>query len=382
MKPGLLFYCQHSLGLGHAVRSFALADALTEQFRVVLACGGELPDGLTPREDVELVELPPLGASGDGSLVTRGPASVDEAHRRRRDLLLRTLRSLDPAVVVVELFPFGRRRFAGELVPLLEEARSASPRPIVVASVRDILVGRGPDQRAHDTVTCVLANRYLDAVLVHSDPRFARLEESFRPNIPLEVPIRHTGFVVRGEGRRAPAGPRELCVVVSAGGGLVGEPLLRAALAARPLLPPALRLELVAGPFLPDEAWDALSDQTTEGVELRRFVPDLGERLRSATASVSQCGYNTALDVVRAGVPALVVPFAEGREDEQTRRAGRLAGQGAVRVLAAARLEPETLAAEMQALLEFTPRRLELDFGGAETSTRLLTELVREPVAA
>ena len=28
MKPRLLFYCQHSLGLGHFVRSLALAEAL------------------------------------------------------------------------------------------------------------------------------------------------------------------------------------------------------------------------------------------------------------------------------------------------------------------------------------------------------------------
>ena len=31
-KPTLLFYCQHSLGLGHLVRSIALADGLAEYF--------------------------------------------------------------------------------------------------------------------------------------------------------------------------------------------------------------------------------------------------------------------------------------------------------------------------------------------------------------
>ena len=55
---------------------------------------------------------------------------------------------------------------------------------------------------------------------------------------------------------------------------------------------------------------------------------------------MSQCGYNTALDLLRARVPALVVPFAEGREDEQTRRAARLERCGALRVLPPERLEP------------------------------------------
>ena len=377
-RPGLLLYCQHSLGLGHAVRSFALAAALTERFRVVLACGGE-PAGLTPHDEVKLVELPAVRASTDGALVTSGTASLDDARRRRRRLLLETFRSLRPAAVVVELFPFGRRRFADELVPLLEAADSTLPRPVVVSSVRDILVGRGPDQRAHDTISCVLANRYLDAVLVHSDPRFARLEESFRPGIALRAPVRHTGFVVPEAAERTAAPPQETRVVVSAGGGLVGAPLLRAALEARPLLPPEVRLDVIAGPFLPDDDWRALRQAagSLEGVELQRFAPDLGERLRSATASVSQCGYNTALDLLRAGIPALVVPFAEGREDEQTRRAARLEHWGALRVLPPHRLSPAALAHEILALLDFRPRRIELDFAGADSSTELLAKLVR-----
>jgi predicted glycosyltransferase len=378
-QPGLLFYCQHSLGLGHAVRSFALAAALTERFRIVLACGGELPQGLTPHHEVDLVSLPALRASRNGALASRGAGSVADTRRRRSDLLLRTFRSLRPAVVVVELFPFGRRRFADELVPILEEALTATPRPLVVSSVRDILVGRGPDQHAHDTVSCVVANRYLDAVLVHSDPRFARLEESFRPSIPLRVPVRHTGFVVTGAGEgRAPA--EELRVVVSAGGGLAGARLLRAAVEARPLLPAELRMEVVAGPFLPDDDWTVLRHavRRTSGVELHRFVPDLGRRLRTASASVSQCGYNTALDLLRARVPALVVPFAEGREDEQTRRATRLERYGALRVLAPDRLEPATLAAEIRALLRFRPRPLDLDFEGAQASATLLARLLHD----
>jgi predicted glycosyltransferase len=378
-RPALLFYCQHSLGLGHAVRSFALAAALTERFRVFLVCGGELPDGLEPHEEVELVELPALRAGRDGELATRA-GSPGEARRQRRRLLLETFRSLRPEVVVVELFPFGRRRFADELVPLLEEALTATPRPLLVSSVRDILVDRGPDQEAHDTLSCVLANRYLDAVLVHSDPRFARLEESFRPGIPLSVPVRHTGFVVTDASEARPLPARDPKVLVSAGGGLVGAPLLRAAVEARPLLPPELRLEIVAGPFLPEDEWRALvAAQQTSGIELHRFVPGLGRELRSASVSVSQCGYNTALDVLRAQVPALVVPFREGRENEQSRRAARLERLGAVRALDPERLDPATLADEIRALLQFRPRSLELDFAGAETSANHLADLTRAP---
>src|SRR5919109_512985 len=100
-RPALLLHCQHSLGLGHLVRSFALAEALSEQFRVTVLCGGELPDAI------------------------RRPAGVD----------------------VVELFPFGRKKLAGELVPLLEASRAAGA--VTAASVRDLLVER-EDGGRHD----------------------------------------------------------------------------------------------------------------------------------------------------------------------------------------------------------------------------------------
>ena len=39
-------------------------------------------------------------------------------------------------------------------------------------------------------------------------------------------------------------------------------------------------------------------------------MPDLAAEMRAAAVSLSQCGYNTALDIIVAQVPALVVPYA------------------------------------------------------------------------
>ncbi len=52
--------------------------------------------------------------------------------------------------------------------------------------------------------------------------------------------------------------------------------------------------------------------------------------MRAARASISQCGYNTALDLVVSEVPALVVPYGTVTENEQRHRAQRLAALGAV----------------------------------------------------
>ena len=278
--------------------------------------------------------------------------------------------------MLVEFFPFGKRRFAGEILPLLEEAATTrSAAPVVACSIRDILVGHGREQEEFDDRASEIANHYFDAVLVHSDPTFARLEESFRPQVPIRIPVLYTGFVVpNGTPRNGSTSGGG--VVVSAGGGVAGAPLLRSAVEAHRFLGD-LDMKVIAGPFYPEDEWRALRRQAAgrRAVALRRSVPDLRAELHAARASVSQCGYNTALDIIRAGIPTLVVPFAENGDDEQTRRARRLESLGVVRVLSPSDLKPSTLAEGIRELLAFHPRHPLFDLRGGRNTVRILDEL-------
>lgn len=384
-REPLLFYCQHSLGMGHLVRSLALAASLAERFRIVLLNGGKLPKGLVVPRGVEVVNLPPLGLDSEGRLVSRdGRRTAERARELRCRLIVEVYRSLRPRVVLVELFPFGRKKFAGELLPLLEEARGESTRrPLVVCSLRDILVGKRAEQQKHDARAVKTANRYFDAVLVHSDPAFARLEESLGSYDALDVPVHHTGFVLPShEPTKNRTTKVERQILVSAGGGLVGEPLFRAAVDAYTLLRESedVTMKIVTGPFLPEGAWRSLreSARRVRGLSVRRFVHDLCAEMRGSAASVSQCGYNTALDVLRAGVPALVIPFADGGEDEQLKRARRLERLGALRVAEQHELDATRFAKELCELLSFRPRRSALDMQGARNSSRVIESLLRD----
>jgi predicted glycosyltransferase len=380
MRPALLFYCQHSVGLGHLMRSYALCARLAERFRVVLVCGGPLPDGIAPPRGIEVVALPALGVGPAGRFVSHDPRfTVEQAWEERRARILAALHDVDPAVVLVELFPFGRAKFAREIVPLLDAARADGA--VCVCSLRDILVQGRRDQRRHEERACELVNAHFDSILVHCDARFARLEETFGPRRRIAVPVYYTGFVTAP----APMGPRDpRRILVSAGGGLVGEPLLRAAIEAQPDLYERTKLpmRIIAGPFCPPDAWGALTAAPREGLELRRTTPDLTAELSQAAVSVSQCGYNTALEVIRAKVPALVVPYATAEEDEQRRRAGRLAALGALRVLDPLDLTPAALAAAVRETLDFQPTPARLDLNGAPATARLLEEFVAHGVAA
>ena len=383
-RDSLLFYCQHSLGMGHLVRSLALAASLGERFQVIFLNGGLLPKGMKIPRGVEMVDLPPLGMDTNGKLISRdGRRTVERALCERRRLILETFREFCPQVVFIELFPFGRKKFAVELLPVLEAARRARPvRPLVCCSLRDILVGKKSDQQKHDERAVEIANSYFDAIMVHSDPAFARLEESLLSFSSLRTPIYYTGFVqpdAGGERVAVSKGKRQ--IIVSAGGGIVGDTLFRTAVAAYPLLKQTddVLMKIVTGPFLPEAAWASLrvAAQGQPGLSVKRFVPDLSSEMRGSAASISQCGYNTALDILRAGTPALVVPFADGLEDEQLKRARRLEARGAIRVLEQEHLKIDRLAAEIRGLLDFVPRPLQLDLEGARNTARLVESLIR-----
>ena len=380
-KPALLFYCQHSLGMGHLVRAFGLVRALTRDFNVVLLNGGRFPEGINAPPDMKVVDLPPLGMDNASQLVSLDDRySVEEAKALRRRRIMTTFETLKPAVILVELFPFGRKKFADEIVPLLEAARAAGrTRPKVLCSLRDILVGSRGDKQRHDDRAARLINDLFDAVLVHADPGFVRLEESFRPSFPLQVPVHYTGFVTAV---RAPAAgqSRERCLVVSAGGGMVGAPLFRAAVEAQRILAGGqpLPMRIVAGPFLPEQDWkwlQAAADDTC-GLELVRSVPDLGTMFGQVAASVSQCGYNTAMELLASNVAALVVPFAEGREDEQSNRARRLQRIGLVRMLEPAHLNPAALADALRTLADFQPSAARLSLDGARNTVEIIGQII------
>ena len=383
--PRLLFYCQHSLGMGHLIRSLAIADGLTNDFDVVFLNGGPLPEGQKPPEKIEIINLPPLGFDSEMQLLSRdGNHTVEQAQQRRMEIMREALSTMNPDVLLIELFPFGRKKFAAELIALLEDARALSNPPVVVCSLRDILVERN---QHHDELACHRANRYFDAVLVHSDARFAHLEESFHPRSPLKVPVHYTGFVTREQKMIPdPELKRKPCIVVSAGGGLVGETLLRTAIQAYEFLhmPDKPEMRIIGGPFIPEQSWYDLEEvaRGKQGISLIRSVPDLGAELRTATASISQCGYNTAMDILRSHVPALVVPFSGEKQDEQTNRARRLERLGALRVLEPDRLNAQTLATEMDALLRFKPNPIPLDMNGVENTAQVLKDLVQQMGAA
>ena len=117
------------------------------------------------------------------------------------------------------------------------------------------------------------------------------------------------------------------------------------------------------------------------GVTLARYVPDLAAVLAGARLSISQAGYNTVADVLVAGCRAVLVPYAQDGETEQSTRARLLAAAGHAVVVPEANLDATTMADAIDAALASpaTPTRFDLD--GARQTAMLLRRWLRDPPA-
>jgi predicted glycosyltransferase len=140
------------------------------------------------------------------------------------------------------------------------------------------------------------------------------------------------------------------------------------------------RWRLLAGPNLPEPEFAALAAGLPEGVVLERYRPDFPQMLGRCRVSVSQAGYNTVLDILAARAAAVVVPFASGRETEQSLRAERLAARGILELLPENQLSPERLASAIDRAIFARPATtIAIDTGGARRSARLIADMIRSP---
>jgi predicted glycosyltransferase len=372
-----LIHVHHLLGTGHAVRAAALGRALAATgVDVVLVAGNRLPATLDTA-GLSVATLPPAYAADASfrTLLQESGEPIDDAWRaERRRRLLALLPEASPDIILTETFPFGRRMLAFELEPLLVAARASTPRPLIAASVRDILVRK--DDPAKEQAMAATARRLFDLVLVHADPRLVRLSDSFPFEAEITDLVRYTGFVHEPSPLVPPAGDGADEVIVSCGGGPVGAELLRAAISARRLSRHAgdARWRLLVGRSHDAATLAALAAEAGDGVIVETARPDFPGLLKRARLSVSQAGYNTVLDILAARVPAVLVPFAEGSETEQRQRAASLASRGVADVLDPEALTPERLAAACDRALAHPPAGLEADLAGAAHSAAILVD--------
>ncbi|MBI3198732.1 MAG: glycosyl transferase, partial [Rhodospirillales bacterium] len=343
-------------GIGHLRRAATLARALAAGgFDVLLVSGGAPTEGLM-LDGVRFHQLPPLRAADARlkDLARLDGTPLDETFRADRTRrLLDLFRSEAPDVLMTEQFPFGRTQLRFELLPLLEAAQDLPSPPWNVSSVRDVVRRSASPARVEEMVATFEA---FDVLLIHADPALVRFEESFPAWDKVKTRALYTGYIAdtdpahapRGAAGKGEAGKGE--VIVSAGGGAVGAPLLHAAIQARPMTPLAdRRWRLLVGPNVPDADQAVLANAATAGIVVEPARDDFPVLLANAALSISQAGYNTVIETLCHADRAVLVPFGTARETEQADRARLLVARGMVASVPPDGLSPASLAAAVAA---------------------------------
>ena len=366
-RPRLLFHVQSLLGIGHLRRAAAIARALHRRgFSVIVANGGAPIEGLDFGGAV-VHQLPVARAAGGdfSSLVDETGRPLDDAWRSRRCAeTLALIDSVVPDILLLEMYPFGRRAFAFELDAAMERAKRVNPYCKIAVSVRDVLVA--PSKPIRHTEAAELVHARVDRVLVHGSPDFIPFEASFAPAARIAPKVTYTGFVADAHfsptGRsNQPDDRAQGPVVVSAGGGAVGGPLMRAAMnAARDGAAGARMWRFLVGPNLPSADRDQLVGAATARLVVEPNRPDFQNLLSQSCLSISNAGYNTILDLLLTRTPAILIPFAAGgRETEQPMRAARLADLGCALVISEEALDAASLG-------QVVARMIDLRYGSGE----------------
>ncbi|MBU2713030.1 glycosyltransferase family protein [Zooshikella harenae] len=369
MPQHIMMYCQHLLGVGHLYRLARIAAAcLQSGFKVTIVAGGERTSQ-SLFTGCDWVQLPPIKVpdASFSELVTVDGQPVSASYwQQRQQVLMDTIKKTSPDVFLVEMYPFGRRAFRHELTPILA-ALKAQGACKIMCSLRDILVDKFVREPQRQDWVIHQLEQYFDAVLVHGDEQFIRLQDTFPAAARITSLLYYTGYVGPELDTLTPeiatltsAEPRQE-VVVSAGSSAVAEQMMMALLAARPYSTVAhWTWRFLLGPRSSNRLRQALSaankDMALGGIKVEGLRDDFVSLLASAGLSISQAGYNTVMDVLVAQCPALLLPFANTEETEQLFRAQRLSAIGCCYYVQAEQLSPQALAECIDKAVSLNPK--------------------------
>jgi predicted glycosyltransferase len=384
-----MVYSHDTFGLGNIRRMLAICKhvhASIPDLSILILSGSPMLQSFRVEPGIDYIKLPCLKRTELGELGVRFlDLDVAEIVRLRRELILSTIMSYRPDVVLVDKKPDG---LAGELEPSLRHIKCSLPQTRIHLVLRDIL------DSSRVTVDAWTGRGYYnilrwfyDRVLVLGDPSIFDVCEEYQFPQDLREKVHHCGYVQRQISGRSRSEIRqelgveaeERLVFVTAGGGEDGYELFSASLAATHSLGQRLPVKtlLVTGPELGTEQTQAIrrAAQSRDDLQVIEFTDDPMSYMNAADVVISMAGYNTICELLTLGKRAIVVPRVRPIE-EQKIRAERLAGFRAFRTILPDELTPRILekaiGEELQLAQTTVPAATYIDLGALPRITAIL----------
>jgi predicted glycosyltransferase len=351
------------------------------QFRVRLLTGSPVISDWSLPAGLDVTALPPVVKTGVETYRPRNsqlPFGLIKAYREA--LILKAVIAEAPDVLLVDHAPAGMN---AELLATLAFIRREMPSTHVVLGLRDILDAPQTVREiwSEQAIIPLIENLY-DQIIVYGCRALFDVVAAYGLPATLAAKLRYSGYVARPSlpARVRPrSGPRT--IVVTAGGGEDGFFLMEAYLDALTRLSPgAVRSKIVTGPLMSAAQRQRLDARAraSDAIEIITVTTDLPTLLDEADLIVSMGGYNTSVEIIGSGKPAILVPRAAPRA-EQKLRADLLARLGYVWTVAPGDDLAGRLAAQIAEFLggaRLVPGSKRLDLDGARRVGDLLETMV------
>src|SRR4051794_17041780 len=346
----VIVYSNEMVGLGHLRRTLAILDKLTAADPAVssLVLTGSAIEPFFPMPPrCDTVKLPSRSRDGDGNPCSRLELDIGEVQQLRARIALAAAESYRPHLALVDKLPLG---LGGELEPTLRALR-ADPECRLVLGLRDIEDSPANVRRKWTPELRAAIERYYDAIVVYG-PESTPDAIDCAGWSDLSVPTFHVGYVGRPVPTAPPVDLPPGYLLATTGGGHDGFRVLASLAEAIRRDPVPCPIVMVTGPLLDGAAAQTLADLVRDlPIHAFEFRTDMDRVIAGARGVVSMAGYNTVAEIMRARVPALLVPRVRPSE-EQLVRARLLARSGAQDMLPPGDMTPATMRQGIERLLE------------------------------
>lgn len=329
----IAIYSQDGFGLGHMRRTSAIAWQVCQMnpnMSILTLSDSQLGQFFPISNNHDYVKLPSIVKAGPGNWKASHLAlSFEEVSEMRRQLILSTLKSFAPQVLLVDHMPHGAM---GELLPALEMLKETGQTQVVLG-LRDILddpeviTQRWSEEGAYDAI-----ERYYSRVLVYGMRDVYDVVSKYHfPDAVADL-VRYVGYVTSLDSPSsaakirakflAGASANTRFIVAMAGGGADAYPMMSAVLDAAQQIENEQHsvFALITGPFMPPDLIADLNKRARHlPVRIIESVDDTKNYTAAADLVIAMAGYNTSVEVLRMKKPTILIPRAGPSAEQRTR---------------------------------------------------------------
>lgn len=331
----LMAVCHDSVGIGHLRRTLAIAERAVQTIpscRALVVSGTLHASNFALPDRIDYVKVPSLCKGPDHRYCAKSlGVDINDALAIRTALLTATTATFRPDVFLIDKSPLG---VLGEAETAIKLVRDRYPATRVVFGMRDI------EDAPETTIREWRRSRFYDAlrhlcdeVWVYGDASVYDVVAAYEIPHDVAEKLHYVGYIGRGHCEHVQPRPDDrnaLRVLVTVGGGTDGYRLLQQYLS-DPLdraMGRPVRTTIVGGPDLPRAQAESLKRQAAgyPHVQFMDIAPCMACEYRRADAVLCMGGYNTMVEVVRAGKPMIVFPRVVPRLEQliRARRFGEL----------------------------------------------------------